>query len=431
MRITYPLSIFVTLLFTILAAATASAGTGEVEIVSEPGDAVIFINDKPQGNTPALPGQMFLVTLKAAKYHLRLFKEDGDYEYVGEKTLYVGDNTAQTVQVSLKRRKTAAYEARLKEEIAEKARIEAVAKIRAEAKVREKAVRLKKEAAEKARGEVTAKIRAEAKAWEKAARLKKETEKKARAEAREKTARLRIDFPPIEPEMIRIPGGSFRMGCVSGQNCLSSEEPVHKVTLSSFSMGKYEVTFEEWDRCAAHGVCTRSQDDGPGRGQRAVNNVSWEDVQKYIGWLNRETGKNYRLPTEAEWEYAARVETTTKYSFGNSANNLGDYGWYDDIAFVIGDRYAHKVGKKQPNPWGLYDMHGNVSEWCQDWYDKKYYSISPGMNPVNSAKGSNRVLRGGSWSCSADGCRSAGRDGSSPSNRFTDCGFRLVLSSSQ
>lgn len=233
---------------------------------------------------------------------------------------------------------------------------------------------------------------------------------------------------PLEVEMVLIQGGSFQMGCISGaKDCVGNEKPVHGVTLDTFLMGKYEVTFDEWDACVATGGCNHYPvDEGALRGKRAVNNVSWNDAQQYIKWLNKETGKQYRLPTEAEWEYAARAGTETVYSWGSSKEVADDYAWYYQDAYNTGKKYAHKVGAKKANPWGLYDMHGNVWEWTQDWYDKKAYSNSIKSNPVGPSLGRYRVNRGGGWSTSAGGLRSAFRVNRSPTDRYGNLGFRLV-----
>jgi formylglycine-generating enzyme required for sulfatase activity len=149
--------------------------------------------------------------------------------------------------------------------------------------------------------------------------------------------------------------------------------------------------------------------------------VSWDDVQEFIRWLNaKEGGARYRLPTEAEWEYVARAGTTTRWSFGDSESQLGRYAWYDGNA----KRQTHPVGQLQPNPWGLYDMHGNVYEWVQDWYGK--YASDTAVDPVGPSSGSVRVDRGGSWGSTARNCRSALRFLGVPGGRVDDLGFRLL-----
>ena len=175
----------------------------------------------------------------------------------------------------------------------------------------------------------------------------------------------------------------------------------------------------------------------------AVSYISWNDAQSFIKWLNKkEGGSHYRLPTEAEWEYSARAGTTTLYSWGNSKSQAGTYAWYDKNAYDVGAKYAHSVGRKKPNPWGLYDMHGNVWEWVQDWYDENYYRNSSASDPKGPSSGRRRVARGGGWADIARYLRSARRGGSwygsasslrsaycyygSPGDRDGGIGFRLL-----
>ena len=156
-------------------------------------------------------------------------------------------------------------------------------------------------------------------------------------------------------------------------------------------------------------------------------NVSWNDAVDYANWLSKQTGHKYRLPTEAEWEYAARAGTTTEYSFGDDANRLGDYAWYDKNS----SSKTHPVGEKEPNAWGLHDMHGNVWEWVHDIYDSSYYNSSlTRRNPRGPSgggeNGSHRLIRGGAWILSALFARTAFRHGGSPEVRISYLGFRLV-----
>ena len=220
----------------------------------------------------------------------------------------------------------------------------------------------------------------------------------------------------IGMQFVRIPAGAFMMGSSDGD---SNEKPIHKVTIgTAFLLGRFEVTQAQWEA-----VMGNTPSSFKGR-HNPVERVSWDDVQNFIKKLNAKEGHNrYRLPTEAEWEYAARAGTQTKYSFGDDASRLGDYAWYGDNS---GGR-THPVGKK-PNAWGLYDMHGNVWEWVQDWYGSDYYSNSPSTDPKGPSSGSNRVSRGGSWLYSAGKCRSANRDNYSPGIRSVNIGFRLLLS---
>ena len=156
-----------------------------------------------------------------------------------------------------------------------------------------------------------------------------------------------------------------------------------------------------------------------------VENVSWDDVQEFLKKLSQKEGKTYRLPTEAEWEYACRAGTTTDYYFGKDAADLGDYAWY----FGNSGNKTHPVGQKRPNDWGFYDMLGNVWEWCQDWY--RYYSSESVVDPTGSSTGAYRVHRGGSWHDNARDCSSAVRYGTPPGDRFNDAGFRLISERSE
>ena len=216
--------------------------------------------------------------------------------------------------------------------------------------------------------------------------------------------------------MIYVEGGTFTMGATSeqGSDVFKEEKPVHQVTLSSFSIGKYEVTQEEWEAVMGSNPSYFNGKNLP------VEKVSWDDCQKFIRKLNQLTGKQFRLPTEAEWEYAARGGNKSRgYKYAGS-NDLGSVAWYDSNS---GDK-THEVGQKQPNELGLYDMSGNVYEWCQDWYGS--YSSSSQTNPTGSSSGSGRVNRGGSWFDLAGFCRVSDRGGSSPGDRYYLLGLRLA-----
>ena len=161
--------------------------------------------------------------------------------------------------------------------------------------------------------------------------------------------------------MVDIPAGSFRMGCVTRGKCDGDEKPVHEVRVDAFALSKHEVTFAQWDVCTEYGNCSCVSDEGWGRDDRPVVNVSWHDAQTYVVWLSRETGEAYRLPSEAEWEYAARAGTETRYSWGNDlgrgkANCDGCRSRWDD-------EKTAPVGSFPPNGFGLYDVHGNAYEW--------------------------------------------------------------------
>ena len=159
----------------------------------------------------------------------------------------------------------------------------------------------------------------------------------------------------------------------------------------------------------------------------AATYVSWEDATEFCKKLSVKEGKTYRLPTEAEWEYACRAGTTTKYGFGDDDSRLGDYAQNWAVGNAKNEKYANAVGQKKPNAWGLYDMHGNVLEWCSDWHGYKYYGESPASDPTGLASGWLRVHRGGSWSNTPADCRSANRSVNSPGDRHDSLGFRSAL----
>jgi formylglycine-generating enzyme required for sulfatase activity len=207
----------------------------------------------------------------------------------------------------------------------------------------------------------------------------------------------------------RIPAGEFQMGSEND----SDEQPVHRVKISrDFEMGKCEVTQAQWQAVMGDNPSSFKGDNLP------VEEVSWNDVQEFIRKLNQGDSKyQYRLPTEAEWEYACRAGTT-----GDYAGDLDAMAWYGSNS----NNQTHPVGQKQANKWGLYDMHGNVWEWCQDWYDSNYYGQSPGADPTGPTAGSYRVYRGGGWLSTAASCRSAIRFSISPGDRRYVLGFRLL-----
>ena len=220
-----------------------------------------------------------------------------------------------------------------------------------------------------------------------------------------------------EPEMVRIPAGSFQMGSNDG---IGNEKPVHNVILKSFAIGRYEVTFDEYDQFAEALGKLKPDDKGWGRGKRPVINVSWEDAVAYAQWLSKKTGKHFRLPTEAEWEYAARAKTTSDYYWDGQAN---DFAWFNENS----DIKSHPVGQKKPNAFLLYDTAGNVWEWVQDCY-QKFYDRAPNDGTAWELQDcTRRVLRGGSWGSKLVRLRSANRFWFNPVYRDgDDVGFRLA-----
>jgi formylglycine-generating enzyme required for sulfatase activity len=229
------------------------------------------------------------------------------------------------------------------------------------------------------------------------------------------------------PEMVRVPAGEFEMGDLHGDGH-ADERLVHTVSIHALAIGHYAVTFEAYDRFAEATGREKPDDTGWGRGRRPVINVSWRDAVAYAEWLSRQTGKRYRLPTEAEWEYAARAGTRTSYWWGdevaeNRANFRGSGSQWDG-------RQTAPVGSFEPNPFGLYDASGNVWEWVQDCWRENYDGApTDGAAWLQQDDGDCndwRVIRGGAWGGEAWGVRSASRDWYAPDARSDLVGFRLA-----
>ncbi len=269
------------------------------------------------------------------------------------------------------------------------------------------------------------------------------------------------------PEMVVIPAGTFVMGSPDGETSVigldgkpkpgvlapkeegrrNDEGPQHEVRIAHpFAVGRYAVTFEEWDECNAGGACPFAPDSGYGRGRHPVINVSWEDAQKYATWLSTMTGRAYRLPSEAEWEYAARAGTNTAYSFGDTyppskkicehanfadisldvqVNKRHGLGWKTSDICDDGEVTPAPVGSYKPNGFGLYDMHGNVFQWTADCYADSYNSAPNDGRPIATKDCGSRVARGGSWSIAPEYLRSAYRDRATPGYRIYYLGFRV------
>ncbi|MFO7882581.1 MAG: SUMF1/EgtB/PvdO family nonheme iron enzyme [Kosmotogaceae bacterium] len=257
-------------------------------------------------------------------------------------------------------------------------------------------------------------------------------------------------MPSIETvlgsDLVLVEGGTFQMGDTWDEG-ETDEKPVHEVTLTyDFYIGKYEVTFEEYDEYCEDTGKSKPDDEGWKRGQHPVINVSWWDAIDYCNWLSEQEGlpkaydedgnlldkdgnetinitevKGYRLPTEAEWEFAAGGGNESKgYKYAGS-NDLNEVAWYDDNS----GGHSHEVGTKKPNELGIYDMSGNLWEWCQDGYDDDYYAISPDTNPYNHKTVWLRVLRGGSWSSDVRRERIANRGIDSPGGTGDNGAFRV------
>ena len=226
----------------------------------------------------------------------------------------------------------------------------------------------------------------------------------------------------IARTMVSIPGGTFRMGDLSGEE-YDNGLPVHTVTVPSFRLGRYEVTFDQWEACLADGGCNgyRPHDWALG-GNRPIAG-SWSDARSFIDWLNRKIGGNYRLPTEAEWEYAARAGSDAKFSWGNDVGN--NRANCDSCGSQWDGGLAAPVGSSPANAWGLHDMHGNVSEWVQDCWNDSYEGAPTDGSAWESGDCSQRVVRGGNWLKSPWYMRSAHRDATFGSYQGY-YGFRLA-----
>ena len=217
----------------------------------------------------------------------------------------------------------------------------------------------------------------------------------------------------INLQMVFVQGGTFKMGTPDGGN---DEKPVHQVTLSDFFIGKFEVTQRQWQYVMGKNPSFfRGCDDCP------VEQVSWNDVQEFIRKLNRKSGKNYRLPTEAEWEYAAKGGNKSKGYIYSGSNIIDDVAWYNKNS----DSKTHLVGQKQPNELGLYDMSGNVLEWCNDLYGR--YIPRSQTNPKGASVSDCRVYRGGGWGYLPRSCRTSNRDRSGPGSHSFNLGFRVGI----
>jgi len=255
------------------------------------------------------------------------------------------------------------------------------------------------------------------------------------------------------PLMISVDGGTFMMGNNTGSN---DEKPAHQVTITSFYFGKYEVTFKDFKKFVdatgyktdaeqpdsvnfKHGLPPRGVNNGtwkmynsnvpvpPSDSMKPVGNVSWNDAVEYLKWLSKMTGKPFRLPTEAEWEYAAKGGNKSKGYTYVGGNNLDEVAWYVGNS----DKHAHNIGQKMPNELGIYDMAGNSREWCSDWYGETYYKVSPASDPAGPDMGKARILRGGSWGSEKDRMRISYRNRTFPYNSALDYGFRPAMTNEE
>jgi len=242
-------------------------------------------------------------------------------------------------------------------------------------------------------------------------------------DGKEKDGKITVKVNGVSFKMVKVSGGTFQMGATSEQGSdHDSERPVHQVTLSDYYIGETEVTQELWQAVMGWNPSYFQEStirDYHDSEKNPVEQVSWNDCQTFIYKLNQLTGKQFRLPTEAEWEYAARGGNKSKGYKYSGSNDINAVAWYSDNS----GRKTHVVGTRAPNELGIYDMSGNVWEWCQDWYGS--YSSGAQTNPIGPSSGSARIDRGGGWSTEADGCRVSFRG--STAYTLINLGFRLAL----
>lgn len=349
-----------------------SPKTGVVNIVSEPGVASIFVDGKLRGITGNLQTEYLTLNLEYGIYEVQAQKPiDANTEFFGERTVVVTEAGDQSINIVLDKRETLLAQS------------------------------LAAEAAHQKQND-------------------HEEEHEDKEEVKEQAKPL---LPELMGEWVSIPGGAFVMGTSDGP---ADERPAHIVVVPPFRMMATEVTFALWDMCTRDGACTYSpNDEGWGRGDRPVINVSYNDiVKKFIPWLSIKTKRTYSLPSEAQWEYAIRAGTKTKYYWGDdprdnvaNCNNCGSK-W-------DGQRTA-PVKSFEPNPFGLYDMGGNVWEWIEDCWNEDYQNATEESRPRYSGVCSQRVLRGGSWRTEVTRLQTTYRNWCNVDRRYTDTGFRLV-----
>jgi formylglycine-generating enzyme required for sulfatase activity len=244
-------------------------------------------------------------------------------------------------------------------------------------------------------------------------REQEEREQKAKEESSSITKVTELDIP-----MIHVIGGTFTMGCTSeqGYDCETDEKPAHQVEMDNFYIGKYEITQAQWKAVMGYNPSKFKGDDLP------VENVSWHEAQEFILKLNNQTTyRQYRLPTEAEWEYAARGGAQSRGYKYSGSNIVNEVAWYKDNS----GGHTYPTGRKRANELGIYDMSGNVREWCSDWYGE--YDSSSQINPQGAYSGSDRVSRGGSWYRKDINCRVTFRGNRNPDNRYEYIGFRVAV----
>ena len=240
----------------------------------------------------------------------------------------------------------------------------------------------------------------------------------------------------LEATMVYVEGGTFMMGATEeqGNDVWPNETPVHEIRLDGFYIGKFEVTQAQWKAVMGTALADMvAQNDWSAYGlgdNVPMYDVSWHDAVAFCARLSEVTGKTYRLPTEAEWEYAARGGQNAEGTRYAGSDDIDEVAWHEGNSWSLGSEHpdfcVHAVGQKRPNGLGLYDMSGNVWEWCQDWYGEDYYASSPAFNPPGPVNGALRVSRGGSWCSDERYCRVSFRDNANPGIWARNLGFRVV-----
>lgn len=384
------------ILLTILALTFALTGCmqkdGVIKIATEPRDANIYIDGDLVGRSRARPGEYLTLTLKQGSYKLRVVKpHDATTEYVAERTLVVQGNRVEIIDIKLEEHVTEeAHEGRSAVD-----RIEEMEAARAEEAER---LRLQAELAEGYRSQS------------------------------EYGTRLENILKLIETDFVEIPGGRFRMGSEHGED---NEKPTHWVSVAPFKMLATAVTYDMWDACYDDGGCDLLPEDDGDRGELPVTRISYQEItEQFIPWLNVKLQRSFRLPTEAEWEYAARAGTHTEYYWGNQVGK--NYA----NCYNCGSQWDRKqlapVKSFPPNAFGLYEMLGNVWEWTQDCWNDSYRGAPEDGSSWRTGDCDRRVLRGGSWGTVASWIRSSFRGRGFPGLAGgDDGGFRLVTASDE
>ncbi len=394
----------------------------------------------------APPGPPAITTSKAGVDAGTKPKPDTDAAERQRIAALKADEERQRAAAEAKRKADAAAAKKAQDDEAERQRVAAELRERQAAEQRQREAAAKKAEGDRRRAEAEAEAKRKADEAERQRIAKAKAEAEAALKAIEEAAR-RIPKPGqvfrdcqdkrgdafVCPEMVVVPAGSFTMGSPASEADRDADEgPQRKVTMARpFAVGKFEVTFAEWDACVAEKGCTHKPgDQGWGRVKRPVINVSWDDAKQYVVWLSRKTGQSYRLLTEAEWEYAARAGTTTPFSTGRTitaaqANFDGNFVYGGSAKGQYRQRTID-VGTFAANPFGLHDMHGNVWEWVEDCYADRYSKAPTDGRKAPDTNGCSRVLRGGSWNIGPRLLRAARRINFRPVNRFSGLGFRLA-----